>query len=112
MTLLHMSFEKAAVFFGWGNLLDFAMNLPQDSATWRSVHPEHAAFSSPIQQAEIIADIFDAVQSFAYMFARFCGGKPKQPKPYPRPWRVDGQQIGSGAIPIKDFNKWYYGGGE
>ena len=36
---------------------------------------------------------------------------PPPPKRYPRPGVDDGvQRIGKGAIPIAEFEEWYYGG--
>lgn len=110
MTLLGMPFEKAAYSFGWGNLRDFAANLPQTSATYRAINGDLARFGSPIKQSAILADVYDAVNAFAFMFAKAHGGKGQRPKPYPRPGVDDGQKLGSDPIPIKDFNDWYYGG--
>lgn len=110
MTLLGVPFEAAAVRFGWGNLRDFAKNLPQTSATWAAMHREEHSYISPLQRSAMLADAIDALSGLAYMFAKAHGGKGKKPEPYPRPWRDDKQTIGSGAIPIADFDEWYYGG--
>lgn len=110
MTLLGMPFEKAAYSFGWGNLRDFAGNLPQASATYRAINSDMARFGSPIKQSAILADVYDAVTALAYMFAKAHGGKGQKPKPYPRPGDKDTQRLGSDPIPISKFNEWYYGG--
>lgn len=110
MTLLGVPFDSAAARFGWGNLRDFANNLPQTSATWRSLHGEEASYASPLQQSAMLADVIDMLSGFAHMFAKAHGGKGQRPEPYPRPWRSDKQSIGSGAIPISEFDEWYYGG--
>lgn len=56
----------------------------------------------------ILADIFDAIRMFNYSFAKH--GE-KEPRPYTRPWAKDNaQRIGRDAIPISEFNDWYYGG--
>ena len=110
MTLLGMPFEQAAISFGWGNLRDFALNLSTTSATYRALYKEHYSFASPTTQSAMLADIFDSLQMFAYMFAKAHGGKGAKPKPYPRPNADDGEKIGKDPIPIADFNKWYYGG--
>ena len=106
MTMLGVPFEVAAYSFGWGNLRDFANNLPQNSATYRALYGETAAFGSDIKQSAILADIYDAITSFAFMFAK----KGKKPKPYPRPGAQGSERIGKDPIHIKDFNDWYYGG--
>ena len=110
MTLLGMPFEKAAYSLGWGNLYDFANNLPQESATWRRMHPEESRCTDKAGQFELAASTFDAVMMFAHLFAAAHGYKGKQPKPYPRPWASKGQKFGSGPIPISEFEQWYYGG--
>ena len=110
MTLLGMPFEQAAYSFGWGNLRDFANNLPQTSATYRALYGETAAFGTNIKQSAILADIYDAITAFAYTYAKVHDGKGNRPKPYPRPGADKGERIGKDPIPIKDFNKWYYGG--
>lgn len=107
--MLGMPFELAAVSFGWGNLRDFSRNLPQTSATWRAQHKDEAWFISPLQIAEMLADLNDAVIAFAYVFAKNAKGQ--KPPTYPRPWaKNDGDSIGSDPIPISEFNDWYYGG--
>lgn len=110
MTLLGMPFEQAAYSFGWGNLRDFAHNLSTDSATYRALHGDLSRFASPISQSAMLADIFDAVQMFEYIFAKVHGGKGLKPKPYPRPTENDGERIGKDPIPLAEFNKWYNGG--
>jgi len=110
MTLLGMPFEQAAVSYGWGNLYDFANNLPQESATYRRRHPEESECISATGQFELAASTFDAVMMFAHLFATRYGYKGKSPKLYPRPWASKGQKLGSDPIPISEFEKWYYGG--
>lgn len=110
MTLLGMPFEQAAYSFGWGNLRDFANNLPSTSATYRALSKDTADFGNPIRQTAVLADIYDLIAAFSFMFAKAHGGKGQKPKPYPRPGVEDEDKIGSEPIPIKDFNEWYYGG--
>lgn len=82
-----------------------------DSATYRALKPEETRFASRLQTNAILADVFDAIATFAALFAKAHGGKGKAPAPYPRPWaKADEQKIGSEPIPIKDFDNWYYGG--
>lgn len=85
------------------------------SATFRALNPELAEFASAWRQSAILADIYDAIQAFNWSFVCAHTKKgavpPQQPKPYPRPGADDGlQHIGKGAIPISDFDQWYYGG--
>ena len=47
-----------------------------------------------------MADIFDAVLHTAATIAAAHGGKPRQPKPYPRPGARDRRSMGGGAIPV------------
>ena len=105
-----MPFEQAAYSFGWGNLRDFAQHLSTDSATYRALYKEHSRFASPTSQSAMLADIFDALEAFAYMFAKAHGGKGQKPKPYPRPGANEGEKIGKDPLPISEFNEWYYGG--
>lgn len=72
----------------------------------RALNADMAEWDSRIKQNMILADIFDAVRIFNYSFAK----KGEKPKPYKRPWANSSQRIGSGAIPIAEFNDWYYGG--
>jgi len=110
MTLLGMPFEKAATSFGWGNLRDFARNLPQTSATYRALHKQESSFMTPLKQSAMLADVYDAVAAFAFMYAKAHGAKGAHPEPYPRPWKEKGKGFGSDPIPISEFEKWYYGG--
>ena len=103
-----MTFEQAAFSFGWGELVNFSKHLPFDSATNRALNPEEYKFSTGLQRSAILADIYDALNAFRFMFAKKGS---KQPKPYPRPWASgNAKKIGSDPIPISDFKKWYYGG--
>lgn len=61
----------------------------------------------------MIADLYDLVAAYAVMYARaHSGGRTIKNIPkYPRPWaEADSKRIGSGAIPVRDFDTWYYGG--
>lgn len=111
--MLGMTMEQAASSFGWGELINFASHLPDSSAVARAKNRERSLYASDIQRAAMMADIYDAIAALSYMFA--CAhtqhGKPKKPKPYPRPWvSDDAQRIGSKPIPISEFDEWYYGG--
>ena len=117
MERLHVRFDEIPETIGWDAALVYVRHLARDprSATFRMANPELAEFASPWKQSAILADIFDAVQAFNWSFACAHTKKgaipPLEPKPYPRPGSDDGlQHIGKGAIPISDFDHWYYGG--
>ena len=98
---------------GWHNLAAWARWAAEDEGSyiWRAYHRDEARYRGRLQTEATLADIYDLVASFAHMFASaHSKSKVKQPKSYPRPWRDDSQRIGRGAIPIKDFENWYYGG--
>ena len=106
-----MTFEQAAFSFGWDELINFSNHLPLDSATYRALKPDESKFATDLQRNAILADIYDAISAYAYMYAKRNGGKPQKPQPYPRPWTNGGaQKIGSEPIPISEFKDWYYGG--
>ena len=108
-----MTFEQAADSFGWGELINFFHHLPDTSATYRALHGDAYRFASDLQESAILADIYDAISGFAFMFNRAHGGHAKKPKPYQRPWLDDDteeKRIGKDPIPISEFNRWYYGG--
>jgi len=110
MRYLGRTLAQAAAFFGWHELANFAKHLPDDSATVRAQDKDAALFARDLQRAAILADIYDAVMMTAHLFAKAHGGKGAMPKPYPRPWKDDSSRIGKGAIPISEFDEWYYGG--
>lgn len=96
--------------YGWHAVAMWAQNLPQGCAVWRARHPEEAAFASDYGRALLSADIFDAILHAARSIAVSVGADMRQPKPHRRP--NDGreaQHIGAGAIPVSDFDAWYYG---
>lgn len=108
-----MTFEQAADSFGWGELINFSRHLPSNSATYRAMHEDAAKFASDLQEAAILADIYDAVSMFAYSFAKSRGYRGQKPRPYQRPWStgdIEEKHFGKDPIPISEFYEWYYGG--
>lgn len=92
--------------YGWHNVAAFVRHLGQGSYLWAYKHPDEAAYFSPLHTAAQLADLYDLVNT-----ARRDGKKgARAPKPYPRPWAKDKKRIGRGAIPVRDFDAWYYGG--
>ena len=111
MTQLGMPFADAARAFGWGNLADFANNLPQQSATWRALYADESRFTTPLQQMATMADLYDAIAALTHLVAKAFGAKGRAPEPYPRPWKKGGgNSLGSDPIPISEYDEWYYGG--
>ena len=96
-------------------MLVFVRHLDSRSAVYRAQHPEEAAFASPLKQSAILADLFDAIRALEYTFVlanlKKGAAAPPPPSKYKRPGVDDGvQRIGRDAIPIAEFNDWYYGG--
>ena len=114
MCRLGLRFEDSPA-IGWDCVLVFARHLDSQSAVYRAQHPEEADFASPLKRAAILADIFDAIRGLEYTFVlahlKKGAAPPPEPRKYPRPGVDDGvQRIGKDAIPISDFEEWYYGG--
>ena len=87
---------------GKAALISFIRFLPPESALYRELHPgdEVPDWFNTLQTNKILADIFD-------VFVAANSKKGHRPKPYPRPQQ--NKKIGSGAIPIEDFWKWWRG---
>ena len=103
MERLGIPLERGSL-FGWSNVLNWARHLGQGSYVFAAKHKEEAAYMSQLHIAAQLADLYDMLNLFRYGFAKTH----RTPEPYPRPW--DGKQkIGRGAIPVSDFDKWYYG---
>ena len=81
-------------------LISFILNLPPDSALNRSMNPddEFGPWYMTRKTNQILADIFDAIVASHTK-------KGRKPKEYPRPQKK--RKLGRGAIPIKDFMKWW-----
>lgn len=114
MCRLGLRFEDSPE-IGWDCVLVFTRHLDSQSAVYRARHPEEASFASPLKQAAILADLYDAIRSLEYTFVlahlKKGAAPPPEPRKYPRPGVDDGvQRIGKDAIPIADFEEWYYGG--
>ena len=111
MERLGCSIDDAARRYGWGALRLWASHLPVDSAVYRSRDADMAAWALGGQQTTLLADLYDAVMASNWIQAsRASGKKQRKPEPYPRPWaRRERQHFGAGAIPISEFESWYYG---
>ena len=112
LTMTRYSLDDVGGELPWLRLLHFVQHLPASSALIREIEPEQAMWSDGRRTADVLADIFDLLQSFqvTYISAN-SKRKAKRPKPYPRPWlKPKVRKFGSGAIPIKDFDAWWEGG--
>lgn len=118
MERLGLTLQGAIDRFGYKAAFEYAGHVASDagSYTWRSINPKLSEFCSSFKTNVILADIFDAINAFAYMYAKSHvpkGTIVPPPETYPRPWKSDGRQrFGRGAIPISKFDEWYYGGDE
>lgn len=107
-----MTAEAAVAAYGWGEVSNLVRHLPDDSATWRALHPDEAPWASRLATVRVLADICDTVSGFAWLFATANSqSKPKHPAPYPVPWaKGKPKRLGSAPIAVADFDAWYYGG--
>ena len=99
--------------YGWGNVAAYARHLAADpgSYIWRAEHEDEYNYASPLQLAAMLADVYDLIHGIGVALTTRKGRTPRRPKPYPRPWaKSDAERIGKGAIPVSEFEKWYYGG--
>lgn len=82
-------------------LVSFIQNIPPDSALYAEINPkdERPAWMTTWKTNAILADLFDA-------FVASKTKKGKKPQRYPRP-KGEERKLGKGAIPIKDFDKWW-----
>lgn len=117
MTKLGVRLQDVPETIGWHAVYVFSQHLPEDSALFRSKYPEYAAMASPLQLASMMADIIDSIAWLKYDFDVAHSKDStliQKPKPFPSPWakereRESMQTIGKGAIPISQFDAWYYG---
>lgn len=91
--------------FGWHHVAVWARHLGQGTHVWAYRNDEEAAYASQLHLAAQLADIYDLI-----LAAHF--GKQAQKLKYPRPWDKERLRIGKkrDAIPVADFDAWYYGG--
>lgn len=110
MTLLGVPWHLAPRVCGWADLATFAKHLPTGSATWRARHPELAPWTEPLALVNVGADVFNVIARFAHLYASaHSKARRPAPNPYPVPWAEDrAVRIGSGAIPVAEFEDWYY----
>lgn len=98
----------------WTALRSFVAHLDASSALVREIHPDAAEWRGTESVQSILADIYDAIAGFQWSFAAAHRehGKPRKPKPYPRPGQKrKGASVGRDPIPISEFDEWWDGGG-
>lgn len=93
-------------------LCHFVKHLPLDSATAaeQSGYDGLAVWGSTTRTNMLLADIYDAISAFRYVFtiSKSKRGKAKKPRPYPRPWvREKVRKIGKDPIPVSAFGDWW-----
>lgn len=92
----------------WEVFDDFVTHLNTQSSLAKQVAPETSVWGSREKTNIILADIADLLQSINYNLQALGGGKPKKPKPYPRPNSKDKQvkKYGKKPIPLSEIRGW------
>lgn len=105
MERLGLNLPMALHHHGPRALATWARHLGQGSYFFAAEHEEEAAYASQLHIAAQLADLYDLMAT-----ARW--GKDAWKIKYPRPWNQERMRIGKrkDAIPIADFDSWYYGG--
>lgn len=94
--------------YGWDNIADVARHLDQSSAVYRFRNKKTQVTNAMIYDGVLL--ISDVLGRFNYNMASAFGARGAPPKKIKRPWdKQDTERIGSGAIPISEFESWYYG---
>ena len=95
----------------WGAFGAFLKKEEADSALFKELNPEIAAWSGTMKTNAILADIFDVLTSInANLVAIGSGKHAKKPKPYPRPWKTapdEEKHFGKDALPPEELREWY-----
>ena len=113
LTLTSFSIGDIGTALPWHRFQNFVRHLPAGSALYRELEPDQALWSDGLRTADVLADIFDLLQSFkgTYVNANSKNRKSRNLKPYPRPWlKPKTRHIGKDPIPISEFDKWWKGG--
>lgn len=110
--MTHYQLTDVGGALSWGALLHFVSYLPRTSALSQEMRPldDTERWMRGEGTAAILADIFDAIRVLdVEVMAKGSRRKPRQPKPYPRPWaKGKGEKhIGSDPIPIAQFDSWW-----
>lgn len=97
------------------SLTRFVKGLGPGSAFFKASSPDQAdtaAWVDGTATCALIAELIDAMRSGMTALAyKGTGKRPPNVEPYPRPWaKGRTASYGRDAIPIEDFDEWYYGG--
>ena len=111
MTLAHSSLDQLGTGLSERSLLAFMRNLPPESATLRGVLDEDGGWS---RVEMLLARTCEAVEHLIWVTV--CKGLPRgkwppRPAPIERPGVKDEgkRHLGSGAIPVSEFDEWWGG---
>lgn len=95
-------------------LVNFIRHLGVGSALYGELNPDASEWKNGENQSEILADIFDLIQSIAYAYEivntkKDKRGSIKKPSPYPRPGAKDDgmEHYGKDPIAVCDFDSWW-----
>lgn len=94
----------------WESLNAFLKQSGPGTALMQELHPEFAGWGTQEKANAILADIYDLLANINYNLIAIGGGKPKKPKPYPRPIKKEPENvrhIGRGALPTDELRKWF-----
>ena len=91
--------------------MSFIKNLDTNSALARDLG-KSTGWETTLKTNEILANIYDMLQSINVNLVRFISRGKKNPKitPYPRPGKGDNstRKIGSDPMTPDDLRKWYF----
>lgn len=109
LTLTRYTLDDIGADLSWERLLHFVQHLPATSALVREMEPDMAQWVDGRALADILADMFDLLQSFLGTYVNANSKKKsRRLKPYPRPWlKPTTRHFGSDPIPISEFDKWW-----
>ena len=91
-------------------LIHFLKHIQPDTALAQELGGMEAnEWASTMKTNSMLADLFDKLNEFEYNYIRANSKtKPKQPKPYPRPWlEKDTKKYGKDPVPISEFWDWW-----
>lgn len=96
----------------WRSLSSFLKYLPSDSALGVELGKSNG-WEGTLKTNEILANVFDVMQSIDNHLCRFISGGKSKPKfmPYPRPGKDKDKKvrkIGKGPMAPDELRKWYF----
>ena len=91
----------------WRALLAMVQHAPRESALYRAMFGVDAMWGS---LEHLVATLVDVQQLALWMKTKDAESGKNRPKPIPRPGvdeAGDGEQLGSGAIPMDEWDAWW-----